>query len=144
MSLAMTVHERETFLAEVHVGVLSVNQDARGPLSIPVWYQYHPGGTLDLMTTSTSRKARLIERTGRFTLCTQIESPPYKYVTVEGPVTSTESPVDPDERKAMVYRYLGPARGDRYLAATADQPDDVVLRMTPETWLSVDYSKQFG
>jgi nitroimidazol reductase NimA-like FMN-containing flavoprotein (pyridoxamine 5'-phosphate oxidase superfamily) len=144
MSLAMTVQEREAFLADVHVGVLSVNQDRRGPLTIPVWYQYHPGGTVDVLTMSTSRKARLIERAGRFSLCAQVESPPYKYVTVEGLVTSVESPVVPDERKAMAYRYLGQARGDRYLAATADQPDDVVLRMTPETWLSVDYSKQFG
>jgi hypothetical protein len=35
MSLAMTVQEREAFLADGHVGVLSVNQDARGSLSPP-------------------------------------------------------------------------------------------------------------
>jgi hypothetical protein len=44
----------------------------------------------------------------------------------------------------MVYRYLGEERGNRYLAATANQPDDVVVRMTPEWWSSVDYSEQFA
>ena len=39
MSFAMTVKEREQFLAGLHVGVLSVATDgSRGPIAVPVWY----------------------------------------------------------------------------------------------------------
>jgi hypothetical protein len=37
MSLAMTKQEREAFLAEVHVGVISIPEPGRGPLTVPVW-----------------------------------------------------------------------------------------------------------
>jgi hypothetical protein len=38
MSLAMTKPEREAFLADVHVGVISIPEPGRGPLTVPVWY----------------------------------------------------------------------------------------------------------
>ena len=41
--------KREAFLAGVHVGVLSVRQDGRRPLSVPVWYTHEPGGTVDMI-----------------------------------------------------------------------------------------------
>jgi nitroimidazol reductase NimA-like FMN-containing flavoprotein (pyridoxamine 5'-phosphate oxidase superfamily) len=37
MSLAMTRQERETFLADVHVGVISMADEGRGPLAVPIW-----------------------------------------------------------------------------------------------------------
>jgi hypothetical protein len=43
----------------------------RGPLKIPIWYQYKPGGEAWVLTPSRSRKARLIESAGRFTLMVQ-------------------------------------------------------------------------
>jgi nitroimidazol reductase NimA-like FMN-containing flavoprotein (pyridoxamine 5'-phosphate oxidase superfamily) len=141
----MTKTERETFLADVHVGVISINADARGPLTVPVWYSYEPGGLVSLVTAKSSRKASLIEREQRFNLCAQTETAPYQYVSVEGPVVAVESDVDPEERKAMAYRYLGQDIGDLYLAATeAEAADNVAIRMRPERWLTVDYAKQFG
>jgi len=45
MSFAMSVEERERFLAGLHVGVLSVAvMGSRGPITVPVWYDYQPGG----------------------------------------------------------------------------------------------------
>ena len=35
---AMTKAEREAFLADVHVGVLAVDEPGRGPLALPIWY----------------------------------------------------------------------------------------------------------
>jgi nitroimidazol reductase NimA-like FMN-containing flavoprotein (pyridoxamine 5'-phosphate oxidase superfamily) len=58
MSLAMTRAERESFLAEVHVGVISIEEPGRGPLSVPIWYAYPPGGELWLVTDRDSRKGR--------------------------------------------------------------------------------------
>jgi PPOX class probable F420-dependent enzyme len=143
--MTMSGDEREAFLADVHVGVLSVSRASKGPLAVPIWYTYRPGGVVSLTTQKTSAKARLIARAGRFSLCVQTEAAPYKYVSVEGPVTSTEDPVDPEERRALAYRYLGPEFGDLYLEATvADAESSCVIRMRPESWLGTDFGKQFS
>jgi len=90
MSLTMTKEEREVFLADVHVGVISVADDDHGPLTVPVWYSYEPGGEVRIITARRSRKGKLLECAGRFSLCAQTETPPYKYVSVEGPVVAIE------------------------------------------------------
>jgi nitroimidazol reductase NimA-like FMN-containing flavoprotein (pyridoxamine 5'-phosphate oxidase superfamily) len=145
MSLTMTTTEREAFLAGVHVGVLSVDDPGRGPLTVPVWYAYEPGGTVDIITGAHSAKARCLRAAGRFSLCAQTEAPPYSYVSVEGPIAAGERTVSPDERRAMAYRYLGPEFGDLYLTATAeDAAQSVLFRMSPVRWLTTDFSKQFG
>jgi nitroimidazol reductase NimA-like FMN-containing flavoprotein (pyridoxamine 5'-phosphate oxidase superfamily) len=144
MSLAMSVEEREQFLAGLHVGVLSVSEGGgRAPLAVPVWYDYQAGGQVSVITGRSSRKGRAILVSGRMTLCAQDETVPYRYVSVEGPVVSEE--VDPAERLAMARRYLGTEGGDRYVASTPD-PDreNMMFRMTPEHWVSVDYGKLSG
>ena len=40
MSLAMSRAEREAFLAALHVGVISISESGRGPLTVPIWYAY--------------------------------------------------------------------------------------------------------
>jgi len=145
MTLTMTTPEREAFLAGVHVGVLSVDDPGHGPLTVPVWYGYEPGGTVDVITGGGSAKARRLRAAGRFTLCAQSETPPYSYVSVEGPITAEDRLVRPEERRTMAHRYLGPEFGDLYLAATAeDAAGNVVFRMSPARWLTTDFSKQFG
>ncbi len=139
MSLCMSRAEREEFLAGVHVGVLSVaSGDASGPLTLPVWYTYAPGGTVNVSTGGNTRKARAIRSAGRFSLCAQDERPPYKYVTVEGPATMQDA--TDAERLELARRYLGTDGGDAFLAASPSH-DQVMIRMTPEHWLSVDYGK---
>ncbi len=142
MSVTMTREEREQFLAEVHVGVLSVaSPDGGGPLAVPVWYSYQPGGTVGVITGGSTRKAVAIRAAGRFSLCAQDERPPYRYVTVEGPVTAEEA--SHDERLALARRYLGSEGGDAYVAANPTG-GQIVFRMTPERWLTVDYGKVYG
>src|SRR5215472_4179543 len=139
MSFAMSQAEREAFLAEVHVGVLTVAfRPDRAPLAIPVWYGYTPGGQVSVPTGGSSRKARAIAAAGRFSLCAQDEAPPYKYVTVEGPAVI--EPAGLAERIAIARRYLGTERGDAWIAANPDV-DDVMIRMTPEHWQSADFGK---
>jgi nitroimidazol reductase NimA-like FMN-containing flavoprotein (pyridoxamine 5'-phosphate oxidase superfamily) len=145
VSTAMSHAEREAFLSDVHVGILSVNQAQHAPLAVPVWYSYEPGGALSIMTPAESRKGRCLTESGRFTLCVQSEVPLYKYVSVEGAITSTERPADPDERRALAYRYLGQAGGDLFLEATAAQADtEVTYRMTPELWFTADFNKSLA
>jgi nitroimidazol reductase NimA-like FMN-containing flavoprotein (pyridoxamine 5'-phosphate oxidase superfamily) len=55
--MALSVEEREQFLAEPHIGALSVVERAdRAPLTVPIWYQYSPGGELWVLTEPGSRK----------------------------------------------------------------------------------------
>ena len=142
MSVSMSQSEREAFLADVHVGVLTVVAgQRRGPLATPVWYSYRPGGPVIVTTGGTSQKARAIAVEGRFSLCAQDEAPPYKYVTVEGPAVI--EPAELDERIAIARRYLGTEGGDAFIAANRDV-DDVMIRMMPEHWQSADFSKAAG
>jgi PPOX class probable F420-dependent enzyme len=135
----MSRAEREEFLAGVHIGVLSVaTGDDTGPLTIPIWYTYQPGGTLNVSTGPGTRKAQAIAAAGRFSLCVQDERPPYKYVTVEGPA-AIEDATDA-ERLELARRYLGTEGGDAFLAATPSN-GQVMIRMTPERWSSVDYGQ---
>ena len=140
MSLAMKRTEREAFLAETRVGVLSVADPARSPLTVPVWYEYEPGAEVRIVTGGGSRKVGLIRAAGRMALCVQDEAPPYRYVTVEGPVTVEEA--SHDERLDLARRYLGLEGGDAYVAAVPTG-GQVVFRMTPKRWLTVDYSKVY-
>lgn len=143
MNLSMSTDEREKFLADVHVGVLGVD-DPRGqcaPLLVPVWYAYEPGGDLVVQTGRDSVKARLIRKIGRFSLCVQDESPPYRYVSVEGPVVAVDDPVDPVTRAALAHRYLDPVTAPAYLAANSHQlAGDIILHMHPQRWRTADFS----
>lgn len=143
----MTRAEREAFLAGLHVGVISIPDVNRGPLTVPIWYAYEPGGELRLVTEPGSRKGRLLSKGVRVSLCVQTESLPYKYVSVEGPVVAIE-PADVErDARTLAHRYLGPELGDRYVEATSTDRaagGSVLVRIRPERWLSVDYAKQYS
>jgi PPOX class probable F420-dependent enzyme len=145
MQLTMTRVEREAFLAGVHVGVLAIPEPGRGPLAAPIWYAYEDG-ELWLVTGRDSRKGRLLRPGVRVSLVVQSEEAPYRYVSVEGPVTSVApSPGDAEERR-LAHRYLGREAGDAYVASTADRREaepNVLVKIRPERWLSVDYRKAF-
>ena len=147
MSLQMTKAEREAFLAGVHVGVISIAEPGRGPLTAPIWYGYEPGGELWIVTERASRKGRLLGQAGRFSLCAQSEKLPYRYVSVEGPITAiVPSDVERD-RRPLARRYLGRELGDRYVAATdgaESRSANIRVSLRPERWLTTDYAKQYA
>jgi uncharacterized protein len=142
MSLAMTKQERETFLADLHVAIISIPEEGRGPLTVPIWYSYEPGGELRIVTAKTSRKAQLLRHAGRFSVCVQTEILPYKYVSVEGPVVAIEAADVERDRRPLARRYLGAQKGDRYIEETrGEYAGSVLVRMLPQRWLTVDYAK---
>src|SRR5262245_6834308 len=145
-SFAMTASERGAFLADVHVGVLSVAaSDDRGPLTMPIWYRYEPGGDMTFFTGNGTRKMRLLREAGRCSMCVQSEALPYRYVTAEGPVVSISPEGLDEERRLIAHRYLGPEGGDGWLAATAAEAVSYsVVRVRPEHWLSTDFGKMGG
>ena len=137
---ALTQQEKETFLSELHVGVLSIASAGRGPLTAPIWYCYAPGEDLWVMIGGNSRKAKLLEVGTRVSLCAQRESSPYAYVTAEGPVVRIEQGTVEHIRE-LATRYLGAEDGKAY---ADNMPGDSSLTVTvrPETWLAVDYSRR--
>ena len=144
MSLTMTKEERVAFLAEVHVAVISIPESGRGPLTVPVWYAFVSQGEFHIWTGGSSRKAGLLREAGRFSLCVQQETPPYKYVSAEGPVVAIESIQLERDLRPLVYRYLGAEEGDKFIEQLGGESagtGDVLVRMEPERWLSEDYSK---
>ena len=145
MSTTMSRDEREAFLSGVHVGVLSIHEEGRGPLTAPVWYAYEPGGEVQIVTERDSRKGKLLKEGMRISLCAQDEAPPYRYASVEGPVFRIDpSDVERNERQ-LAHRYLGAEAGDRYIGSSTDDRDEdlmILVRMRPERWLTADYSKE--
>ena len=135
----MTKEARQAFLADVHVGIIAIDEAGRGPLAVPVWYSYEPGGDVQVLMQGDSRKMVGIEAAGRFSLCAQQEAPPYKYVTVEGPVSNVRSYEIETDLLEMATRYLGEEGGRNYVS-TATSANGVLVSMTPEHWLSTDYS----
>ncbi|MEE2782393.1 MAG: pyridoxamine 5'-phosphate oxidase family protein [Pseudomonadota bacterium] len=139
MSLAMSPSERQAFLADLHVGVISLPDPERGPLTAPIWYDYRPDRGVWVLFSPDSRKGKLANVGTRISLVVQSENPPYKYVSVEGPITSIEKASD-DELEAMAIRYLGDEMGKAYAAEGAGT--SVTASMSIERWLTVDYAKR--
>jgi PPOX class probable F420-dependent enzyme len=142
-TFSMTREEREAFLEGLHVGIVTVADGDRGPIAAPVWYGYDKGGDVWFATARGSLKARLIEASGRAGFCIQTETPPYKYVSIEGPATLDACDYE-RHLAAVAQRYLGEAGGEAYLRSQGGPEragDNVVVRIRPETWRTVDYGK---
>ncbi|MFK7919617.1 MAG: pyridoxamine 5'-phosphate oxidase family protein [Ilumatobacter sp.] len=137
----MTPAEAEAFLADLHVGVLAIERDGKGPLALPIWYRYEDGDVIISMS-STSTKAALLRRHGRASFTVQQEAPPYKYVMVEGPVTiSAHHDDEYGDIAAMATRYLGPELGAWYAEQNPAGDESIIARLHPERWLTCDYAK---
>lgn len=133
--MPLSIVEKQEFLARPHVAALSVAMPGRGPLSLPIWYGYQPGGRPWIITSPGSRKMRAIEAAGRFTLLVDVVEPALTYVSVEGSV-ATVVPVTDGQVAQLAGRYLSGAALDDYIAyADAEHGDQVVVSLEPEHWL---------
>ena len=141
----MTRTEREAFLAEPRVAVLSVaGADGRPPHSTPTFYAYQPGGDVTFFTSTqrrTARKVALIAEAGAVTLTVQEPAFPFRYATVECRVVATGPPTAADVR-AIASRYLPPDAADGMAQAETGDPDSTIVLYTarPERWLTADFS----
>jgi len=137
---AFTETQRQEFLAAKHIAVLSVAaSDGRPPASVPIWYDYTPGGDIRVNTGASSRKAGLIEQAGAVSMVVQHEEPPYQYVVVEGTVVETTKPTPLDVREEIAIRYLG-EEGGRAFVRGMDSQTTVLFTIRPDRWLTADFS----
>ena len=134
----LSQHDREQFLAEPHIAALSVAAGPdRGPFTLPIWYQYTPGGEAWILTVAASRKARLIGEAGRFSLLVERTLPTVRYVSVEGPVTRV-IPETPELAREITERYLPPDKVQGYLDLAKTFGEQVVIYLRPQRWLTGD------
>jgi hypothetical protein len=136
---SLSERDRELFLAEPHIAALSVSAEGgRGPLTLPIWYQYAPGGEAWVLTAASSRKARLIRAAGRFSLMVDRVLPTVRYISVEGPVTRVV-PGTGELLREMTERYLAPEKVPAYLEfARAELGDQIAIYLRPQRWLTAD------
>jgi hypothetical protein len=136
---SLSVRDRELFLAEPHIAALSVAAGPdRGPLTLPIWYQYEPGGEPWVLTSAASWKARLIGVAGRFTLMVDRVTPTTRYVSVEGPVARAVPGTD-EQLREIAARYLPPDQVPAYIElAEAEFGEQVAIYLRPEHWLTAD------
>jgi hypothetical protein len=137
--MPLSKEEREQFLAKPQVAALSVASGPdRAPLTVPIWYDYTPGGDIWFHTSTNSRKAKLIEAAGRVSLMVDEVGERVRYVSVEGPVTRTAPGTEEDVR-AMSARHLPAEHVDAYVEfALSAHGEQTVYFVRPERWLSAD------
>lgn len=135
--MPLSPDERQQFLTQPHIAALAVSAPGRGPLTVPIWYQYAPGSEAWVLTGPESQKVRHIREAGRFSLMVQQAEPTVRYVSVEGPVTRI-IPVTDELNREMAARYLPADKVDPYLKATESYGGQVAVYMQPEHWLSAD------
>jgi hypothetical protein len=147
----LTPDERERFLAEPHIAVVSVAADpdrdpGRPPLAVPIWYHYAPGGEVSFFTATQGRPARktgLVRRAGALTITVQKHDPPWKYVSVECRVVGDDQPPTREQMLRIVERYLPPDAAAGMVDAELAHPASrlVVFTARPTRWVSFDFAE---
>src|ERR1700755_1129156 len=134
--MALSQDEREAFLAEPHIAALSVYAgDTRGPLTVPIWYQYTPGGEPWILTGPASRKARLIEATGFFSLMVERSEPSVRYVAVDGALSRIEPGTDA-LMEELASRYLPAEKVPGWLDYSRNElGEHVAIYLQPQHWI---------
>ncbi|GII63014.1 hypothetical protein Skr01_30990 [Sphaerisporangium krabiense] len=148
MARTLTSAERESFLAQPRIGVLSVpSDDDRPPLTVPVWYAYQPGGNITFFTGTQGRRARktgLLERAGKLSFCVQRPEHPYAYVTVECTVVDVDRKPTVADVVAITSRYLPEDAAHGFAEAEVGSPTGTFVLFTarPDRWLSFDFGAE--
>ncbi|MEO8888701.1 MAG: PPOX class F420-dependent oxidoreductase [Jatrophihabitantaceae bacterium] len=137
MAKPMTDDERRHFLLEgTRTAVLStVRADGR-PHAAPIWFTLD-GDDVVFTTGAGTVKGRNLTRDVRAVLTVDESTPPFAFVTIEGPVAISE---DPDEvlRWAIVLGglYMGADDADAFGRRNA-VPGEMLVRLHPDKIIAV-------
>jgi PPOX class probable F420-dependent enzyme len=127
----MTEPEWRQFLEEhLSPAIAAVTRPDGQTHASPIWI-YLEGNEIVFTTFHTSVKATSLELNPNMTLVVQDESPPYRYVVIEGKVTGFDH--DPVRLRywagKLGGRYMGPDRAEEF-ADRNGVPGEMVGRMT--------------
>lgn len=133
------VADREEFLKQANVAVLTT-VDAKGrPHGTPVWYLYDDGAFV-ISTDRNSKKHRNLQANPNVCLVIDKRTVPYFVVMAHG--RAELGPMfAPEERLRLAIRYLGDERGRRYVEHTKSE-DSITVRLRPER--IVEYHGRLG
>jgi PPOX class probable F420-dependent enzyme len=132
----MTDEDREAFLREAHLAVLST-VDSRGrPHAAPVWYLYDDG-VFRISTSAGSQKHKNIEANANISLVIDQRELPYYAVMVHG--TAEIGPAFSDEDGLrLAIRYLGEQLGTQYAGSQRGNEEAVSLVIKPRKVIVYD------
>jgi PPOX class probable F420-dependent enzyme len=128
----MTEDRRRAFLMEgTRTGILATVRSDGRPHAAPVWFVLD-GDDMIFTTGTDTVKARNLRRTGRALMVVDESSPPFDFVTAEGPVEISE---DLDEMlhwaTALGGRYMGADRAEAFGRRNA-VVGELLVRLRPE------------
>lgn len=123
-----TRDEAMTFLADgARIGRLATVSGSGDPHVVPIWYEVD-GARLLVHTQAESHKARNIVATGKYAMTVDVDTMPYKGVTVTGPARVASN--DEIDSIALVKRlavaYVGPEGGPGFAEYVASMPGEHV------------------
>jgi hypothetical protein len=126
------------FLAEPHVGIFAVGSPSGPPAAVPLWYSYTVGGRIWIITEATSRKSRLLARTGCATLVVDEVAPRTRYVSVDCERVDAR-PATAEDQRELATRYVAADMLEAYLATVAANiPDEQRITLQPIRWRYAD------
>jgi PPOX class probable F420-dependent enzyme len=131
----MTDDEREAFLREANVAVLSTVDSRRRPHAAPVWYLYD-NGIFRISTGVGSQKHKNIEANPNISLVIDQRVLPYYAVMVQG-AAEIGPAFSQDDGLRLAVRYLGGELGTRY-AQTQTAEGSVSLTIKPRKVIVYD------
>lgn len=138
--MSQTREEALAFVADgARIGRLATVSGSGDPHVVPIWFE-RDGERLLVHTQAESRKARNINATGKFALTVDVDTMPYKGVTVTGPARVVGN--DEIDSIALARRlsiaYMGPEVGlgfAEYIASMPGEHVTLVLDVTDhESW----------
>jgi hypothetical protein len=136
--MPLTREELGELLGQPILAHLAVTRKNGHPHVTPIWVVYE-GGEFYFTSRWRRVKGRAIRRTPDATLSIGTNDRPYRAVIAEGPVTEVK-----DRRTEWLRRIAskyGQAEGERWLTYSQDEPDRVVLKLTPRTLLTWHYGR---
>jgi PPOX class probable F420-dependent enzyme len=138
----MTRGERERFLGERRVAVLTTIDGDGAPVPAPIWYAWR-NGAFYFRTANTAARLANIARDPRVSICVQEERPPYKAVIAHG--RADVGTMQPWLADAMPRRYLGRLGAIAYRRISqgdVERGPEVTIMVQPERITSFDYTPE--
>jgi len=124
--------DREQFLKEAQVTVLTTLGPDGAPHSAPMWYLYE-GGVFKMITGARSQKARNVARRPQVSLVMDRRERPYYAVMIQGEA-EVGPPPTPEFRFRLVAHYLGEAGARAYVGE--NRTDGMALLIVRPTRLA--------